>query len=59
MKREPTEDQLPSPDEIRKLCQEIQRRWTEGECRRRTMLKPTPWSVPAFEGPVDMDSTPV
>lgn len=56
MKREPTEDQLPSPEEIRQICQEIQGRWSEGECRRRTMLRPTPWAVPALDIPVDSDA---
>jgi hypothetical protein len=42
-------EHLPSPREVRQLCLEIQRRWTERDRHRRTVTQTRGWSAPIVQ----------
>jgi hypothetical protein len=38
--------EAPSPAEVRRMCREIQSRWTPAERSKRVVAKSGPWSAP-------------
>ncbi len=42
---------LPSPDEVRRMCDRIQSRWSRNEREKRSNYKHAQWTAPTVSAP--------